>query len=223
MLTGLGVTLSAAAKAMSTHGKEGGAQDVVAYQQQLLGNKRAAEDQAMKKSEFDLRSKAMTAKMQQDSAIYAHNVSQWGVEGRTRQLGLHDATVESFVKDKKAAADAGYDLDDPGQRAEFEKLAGVGGAAQQPGAIVVPFVDGHSTGDAVANVRGAIPGGKSSADYIPMVSYQDKTVTLVPKDSALMGMPATPRQISTSRAETEAMLTEARAIPGMTSNPCSRN
>jgi hypothetical protein len=225
MLTGLGVALSASAKSLATHGREGGASDVAAFLQQQAQEKRAKEDQEMKKSDFELRNKAMTAKMNQDTAIYNHNVSQWPAEDRARQIALKDAAVKSFTDEQKSAEEAGYDVSDPAQKAEFEKQASVGGAEQQPGAIVVPLPAGSGTADAVASVRQAIPQGKNSADYVAFPEHTDAqdhsaggSVTLVPKDAPIMGVPATPRQISSLQAETEGMLTQAKAA-GLQDNP----
>lgn len=211
MLSGLGVAISAAAKSMATGGKQGGAPDVNAWVQQQQQEKRAKEDQNMRKSEFELRTKAMTAKMQQDTAIYNHNVSQWPAEDRERQLKLNDATVDAFTKEESAGGSMGYDMSDPTQKAEFEKRAGIGSAAQQPGAIVVPMTDGHGTGDAVSSIRKALPDGKNLTDYIVMPNYTDKTMTMVPKDSPTMTMSATPRQVSQAQAETENALTIGKA------------
>jgi hypothetical protein len=61
MLAGLGVALSAAGKSLGTHGREGGAPDVVAYYQEQAQAQRAQEDQQMKQADFQLRTKALTA------------------------------------------------------------------------------------------------------------------------------------------------------------------
>src|SRR5438105_2444046 len=61
MLQGLAVATSAFGRAAATGGREGGARDVLAYQDDLRQQKRAAEDQQMKKADFDTRQKYMQA------------------------------------------------------------------------------------------------------------------------------------------------------------------
>jgi hypothetical protein len=225
MLAGLGVAISAAGKSIGTHGREGGAQDVVAYQEQQKQEARAQQDQAMKMQEFAIRNKAMVAKTQQDVAVYNHMVSQWPAEDRQRQIALKDATVNSFMKTSSDAASMGYDTTDPAQKAEFEKRAGIGDAAQQPGAISVSLPGGSDSAASVSTIRQAIPAGKTSADYQVFPSHVDSSdhsaggsAVLVPTDSPFLSMPATPRQVTNTQAETEAMLSQANAA-GLSDNP----
>jgi hypothetical protein len=61
MLAGLGVAISAAGKSIGTHGREGGAPDVVNYYAQQAAQQREKQDQSQKVAEFGMRQKALTA------------------------------------------------------------------------------------------------------------------------------------------------------------------
>src|SRR5882762_7633336 len=61
MLQGLAVATGAFGKALATHGKEGGVQDVLAYEQNQKNEARAQADQKMKQADFETRQKYMNA------------------------------------------------------------------------------------------------------------------------------------------------------------------
>lgn len=218
MIQSLALGVDSFATAVATHGREGGVGEVQEYQakqqQQKLQAQQAQRDQA----EFDLRQKTMNANLLMQQMQYQHALMRFPIELKNDQLNLQNATIDEFTKEKNTGESMGYDMNDPAQSQEAKNRMGVGSAAQQPGAIVVPFTAKQQAGDVTSALTAALPPGKSLTDYKVLPTYNDNahgtggTVTLVPNDSPIMQMPATPRQVAASEAEVEGMITQGKAL-----------
>jgi hypothetical protein len=218
MLQGLFVGVGAFGKAIATHGKEGGVQDVQQYyaeQQREQIQKQQAEQQ---KQESDIRIKSMTAQMHINEINLQKSLLTFPMEIKQAQLSLLNSTVDAFTKTYDEGSKMGYDMDDPAQSAQAKQRMGIGDAANQPGAFTVPSTGDMRTADVMKAIQSSIPAGKSMTDYTFLTTHNDNThgngtsTVAVPNDSAYMKMPATPRQISTSQAEVKSMLAQAQQL-----------
>jgi hypothetical protein len=224
MIQGLAVGVDSFAKAAATHGREGGTaevQDFYAKQQQAEAQQQKAQQESQ---EHDLRLKTMNANLLINQMSYQHAMQLFPTQQKEAQLKLQNDTIHEFVDEKTTGESMGYDMNDPAQATEARQRMGLGSAANQPGAIVVPFAAGQKTEDVTGAMTKALPPGASLTDYKIMPQYNDDkhgtggTLTLVPNDAPIMTMGATPRQIGMAQAETEGALAKAKAI-GLSDDP----
>lgn len=223
MVSGLAEGLSAFGKAIATHGKEGGAAEVAQLQQQ-----QAAQQLAAQRQQQELKNEAVNQKVNMAHSHMAQMQYQIGLmklptELKEQALDLSNKVVDSFTKQYETGTAMGYDMDDPAQAAEARQRMGLD-PAKEPGAVVVPFSAGQDTASTSQAVQQAVPPGKNLTDYAVFVSQngtqhgQGGSVTLLPAQGQLMQMPATPRQIAATQAETESMIQQARAA-GLSDDP----
>lgn len=224
MIQLLAVGVDSFAKAAATHGREGGVgevQDFEAKQQQAEQQQQKAQQES---EEHDLRLKTMNANLLINQMQYQHAMQLFPLQQKEAQLKLQNDTIHEFVDEKTTGESMGYDMNDPAQAAEARQRMGVGSASAQPGAITIPFSAGQKTEDVTAAMTKALPPGASLTDYKIMPVYNDDkhgtggTITLVPNNSPIMTMGATPRQIAMAQAETEGALNMAKA-GGLSESP----
>ena len=98
MLAGLGVALSATGKALATHGREGGAQDVAAYVEQQQQEKRAQADQKMKQADFETRQKYMQAQTNALIVKTQTDLQKAPDEIQKAHIDVQNAQIEMYEK-----------------------------------------------------------------------------------------------------------------------------
>jgi hypothetical protein len=227
MIQGLALGADAFGKAIATHGREGGISEVQDYQAKQnamrIQNQQAAEEQ--RNQEINQRVNMAHAHMAQMG--YQIGLMKLPTELKTDALDLSNKTVDSFTKMYDTGQSMGYDMNDPAQAEEARQRIGVD-PQKSEGAITVPFAAGQTTEQTSQAVQQALPPGKSLTDYSVFVSQNGTehgkggTVTLLPTQGTLMQMPATPRQIAATQAESESMIAQGRAA-GLSEDPNSPN
>lgn len=208
MLQGLAVATSAFGKALGTHGREGGAQDVVAYQEQQRQEARAQQDQQMKMKEFDLRSKALTT--QQNLAQFQLESAKqlFPVELQEKFNELNKSTIENLEKLHITPINAVAMV--PGQNTATHANSVVqampGGTS---GAIAIPVQDGaHGEGKGNTNVY-SIPqlNDLTTPDFVSsQIASLKGTIDLAEAGKA------DPKAIATANAQLD-ILSKANAMP----------
>lgn len=208
MLQGLAVATSAFGKALGTHGREGGAQDVVAYQEQQRQEARAQQDQQMKMKEFDLRSKALTT--QQNLAQFQLESAKqlFPVELQEKFNELNKSTIENLEKLHITPINAVAMV--PGQNTATHANSVVqampGGTS---GAIAIPVQDGaHGEGKGKTNVY-SIPqlNDPTTSDFVSsQIAALKGTIDLAEAGKA------DPKAITAARAQSDT-LSKASAMP----------
>jgi hypothetical protein len=225
MVQSLAVGVDSFAKAVATHGREGGVgevQDYFAKQQAEKLQQEQATQQAAKSQqemqESDLRMRAITAQMMIQQGDYQINLQRASDEHKTAQLALNNATTKGFMEDTSDAAASGYDIvHSPEQAAEWDRVKGKWAQLRED-TVVVKVPAGATTQQTMDGVMTAVKNqGKDPTDYVYMPSYTDGkhgtglTVNAIPAEP-MQWIPATPQQIANDIAEAANLFDRAHAL-----------
>lgn len=215
MIQGLSVGVGALAHSATTGGREGGPEEVQAYQaEQQKEQLRAQESQQStqraqrEQQESDLRMKTMNANLLMQQAAYHHALQMYPSEEKGAALDVLNKATASY----KDALAEGYDIADPSQAALWRSM--------QQSIINIPFSSGQSQQEVLSSATDAAEkAGKHITDYVPLADYTDGkhgtggNLTLVPAAS-LQQVQATPRQIAMGMAQMKATLDTAKTALG---------